>query len=1010
MSNEEISASKKNPKFSASSSLLRKEREKRGWSQNELAERIGTNQISISRWENGTVTPTPYYRQKLASLFGKSLEELGLVTALENEESRDANTASLSSASPRSEPYLPLWNVPYRRNPFFTGREDILTTLYTILVENKSAALTQTQAISGLGGIGKTQVAVEYAYRYATHYRAVLWVTASSRNTLTTDFVMLASLLNLSEQHEQDQSIVIRAVKRWLVTHDRWLLVLDNVDDLETLADFLPIEEGRGSFLLTTRLQALGSIAHNIEVEKMGQDEGVKFLLQRTKVDISHEFLDIQQQDTKRQTEEIVSLLDGLPLALDQAGAYIEEIQCSFSAYLNLYHTHRKDLLLRRGRLPVNHPEPVATTWSLSFRQIEQESLAAADLLRLLVFLGSEAIPEEVISKGAADLGPVLCSVASDPLQLNAAIGLLLRYSLLRRDPNTEFLSIHRLVQAVLKDDMEKAQQCLWAERAIRALNMAFPDVELNTWTQCQRCLPHAQVCSEHIKQYRLAFSEAARLLNQAANYLSTHAEYGQAELLLQQALEIREQGLPAHHPDTASILNDLGMLYLTQGKYPQSEPRLEQARTIRQEVLGGEHPDTATSLNNLALLYYAQGKYIEAKKLYHQALEIRQRVLDPEHPAIAQSRSNLAELYTLQGKFAEAEELYMQARDSQQRVLGLNHPDVARTLNKLALLYRSKGEYSKAEQYYEQALNIQKKVLGEKHPDVAETIYNKARLYRAQGKYIEAEPIYQQALAIREEVFGPKHPHVALSFYGLAKLYNSQWKYYKAQELAQRALKIQQQYLENEHPDVASTLGVLAKAYQGQGKLNEAEAFNRKALRIQEHTLDANHPRIALISNNLVEIYHAQERYLEAGALITRSISIHEQTLGSDHPYFAYSLSNRAENFFLRKEYTQAEAIFKQVLAIRERNLTSCHPRIATTCHYLATLYSSQGDYDKAEPFLERALSIREQVLGPEHPTVAISLEAYAILLHATGREEHAQEVEARVQKIKANSIESER
>src|SRR5207253_1352979 len=365
---------------------LKREREQRGWTQSELAERTGTTQINVSRWENGVTTPSPYYRQRLGELFGKSIQELGLIPESSEERTAEITTFSDTPDLHISTPPPPIWNAPHRRNPFFTGREDILIHLYTILRSSKAAALTQAQAISGLGGIGKTQIAVEYAYRYRDHYQAIFWINASTRDALSADFVMLAALLDLPEQLEQDQDIVVRAVKRWLTTHTHWLLILDNTDNLEMIVDFLPVH-GTGDVLLTTRLQALGTVAQHIEVEKMVPDEGVMFLLRRTKVLTPGTTLDQVPKEKQALATEIVMALDGLPLALDQAGAYIEETRCGLSRYLDLYGTRRKELLLRRGRFPIDHPDSVAATWSLSFQQVEQESLVAADLLRLFAFL-----------------------------------------------------------------------------------------------------------------------------------------------------------------------------------------------------------------------------------------------------------------------------------------------------------------------------------------------------------------------------------------------------------------------------------------------------------------------------------------------------------------------------------------------------------------------------------------------------------------------------------------------
>src|SRR5947209_10822090 len=217
MGTEDASDAKKISRLALS--RLKREREQRGWTQSELAERIGTTQINVSRWENGVTTPSPYYRQRLGELFGKSIQELGLIPESSEEPTAEITTFPDTPDSHTSTPPPPIWNVPHRRNPLFTGREDILIHLYTILRSSKAAALTQAQAISGLGGIGKTQVAVEYAYRYRDHYQAIFWINASTRDAISADFVTLAALLNLPEQQEKEQDIVLRAVKRWLSSH-----------------------------------------------------------------------------------------------------------------------------------------------------------------------------------------------------------------------------------------------------------------------------------------------------------------------------------------------------------------------------------------------------------------------------------------------------------------------------------------------------------------------------------------------------------------------------------------------------------------------------------------------------------------------------------------------------------------------------------------------------------------------------------------------------------------------
>ncbi len=811
-------------------SRLRQERERRAWTQSDVAERIGTTQINISRWENGITFPGPYYRQRLGELFGKSFQELGLIP--ENSEEHNEPASTLSGI-PDSIPPAPTWNVPYRRNPFFTGREEILAHL---LRSSKAAALTQTQAISGLGGIGKTQIAVEYAYRYRDHYQAIFWINASTRDALSADFVKLAALLDLPEQQEQDQDIVARAVMRWLTTHTRWLLILDNVDNLEMIVDFLPAH-GTGDVLLTTRLQALGTLAQSIEVEKMGLDEGVIFLLRRTKVIAPGASLDQAAKESQAQAAEIFFALDGLPLALDQAGAYIEETRCGLSQYLKLYGTRRKELLLRRGRLPVDHPYSVAATWSLSFQQVEQESAAAADLLRLLAFLYPEAIPEEIIITGAVELGPTLDSIASDPLKVNEVIELLLRYSLIRRNPEATSLSMHRLVQAVLKDGMNKDIQRLWAERAIRAVNRAFPDVELETWEKCQRCLPHAYICATYLEEYALVFPEAARLFNEAASYLVARGRYEQAESLLLTTLAIRQQLLEANHPDTARTLNDLGVLYLNLGKYQGAERLLQEALAIRQQALGEAHPDVAQTLHNLANLYRTRGAYAEAEPFYLQALHIRETTVGVDPSLIAQSYYGLARLYYSQEKYQQAEKLCKQALHIQEQRLGDTHPMIAYTLSMLAKIYQGQNKLDRAKEMNLRALSIRENTSGEDHPQVATIVNNLVEIYHAEGRYREAEPLIARSLRIHEQSLGPEHPYIAYSLSNLAENFFLQGDYVQAESYYKKALAIREQHLGYDHPRTASTYDSLARLYTVLGRCEEAELLYRKALIIRERT-----------------------------------------------------------------------------------------------------------------------------------------------------------------------------
>jgi len=760
-----------------------------------------------------------------------------------------------------------LSNIP-DRNSFFTGRERVLAQLQEALAGHGRAAL------SGLGGIGKTQTAVEYAYRHLDSYIYTFWTTAHSREALISSYVLVASLLKLPEADSKDQMLAVEAVKRWLGSSQGWLLILDNADDLSMVRAFIPPGKN-GHVLLTTRAAAVGTVARRVDIEEMETEEGALFVLRRAGYVPVDAPLDAAAETEQADAKAIAVQLDGLPLALDQAGAYIEETGCGLSSYLRLYREYAPELLRLRGTLASDHPDPVATTWTLSLQNIENASPVAAELLRFCAFLHPDGIPTEVFSEGAPELGSVLEALGSDELVLNSAISEIIKYSLLRRDPNAGTLQIHRLVQAVLKQGMDEATQRMWAERAVRAVNRAFPSVEFSTWTVCERLLPQAHTCAELIDRWGFEFPGAAQLLNRVGMYLYERGRYTDAESLCQRALAIGEKVLGLDHPDVATSLNNLAEIYQAQGQYAKAEPLYERPLAIREKALGPQHPDVATSLNNLAELYQAQGQYAKAEPLLERALAIWENALGPEHPDVATSLNNLAELYRDQGQYAKAEPLLERALAILEKTLGPEHPHVATSLNNLAELYRDKGQLAKAEPLLKRALAILEKTLGPEHPYVARSLNNLAEIYRNQGQYARAEPLLERALAIFEKTLGPEHPYVARSLNNLAEIYRNQGQYAKAEPLYQPALAIREKTLGREHPDVAQSLNNLAELYSNQGQYAKAKPLLERALAILEKGLGPEHPYVALSLENYALLLRDMGRPAEAEPLASRARAI---------------------------------------------------------------------------------------------------------------------------------------
>ncbi len=592
----------------------------------------------------------------------------------------------------------------------------------------------------------------------------------------------------------------MQAVKTWLQISRGWLLILDNADELTLLPDFLPPSLS-GHLLLTTRAAATGRLAHRLEIATLLPEQGALFLLRRAALLASDADLSHASQEERELALQISQKLGGLPLALDQAGAYLEETGTDLAEYWDLYQQHRTDLLRERRGLVADHPSPVATTWLLSFQKVEEKNPAAADLLRVCAYLAPDAIPEEILTAGASLLGSVLAPVAADALLFNQAIEALRAYSLVQRDSRQKILSIHRLVQAVLQDTLDQAKKQLWAERAMYAVNAAFPWVKHATWLQCERLLPCALLAAHFIETDQIVGEEAERLLRETAFYLRDRGRYAEAEPLSLRALRIREQQLGLEHPEVAASLNNLATLYRQQGKYAEAEPLILRALRIREQQLGPEHPEVAYSLNNLATLYREQGKYAEAEPLYWRAIRIRETFLGPEHPDVAFALNSLAGLYQEQGRYAKAEVLCQQALYIFEKAQGPEHPDVAYPLNNLADLYLEQGKYTEAEPLYQRALHIREKALGSEHPQVAYSLNRLAELYRRQGKYAEAEPFYLRALHIREQALGSEHPDTAEVIYDFALLRDAQGNRDEAKSLYTRALAIREQALSKHHP-----------------------------------------------------------------------------------------------------------------------------------------------------------------------------------------------------------------
>ncbi len=817
----------------------------------------------------------------------------------------------------------PLYYCPYRQNPFFSDRAAILSTLTSSFTFSQSPQM-RILALHGLGGIGKTQIALEYFCRSSSLYSATIWIDASSRERFTSDMNTLAERLAFTEQDRANEDRLFAAVKHWLQSQPSWLLVLDHLDDFTLMNLIVPLQ-GNGHVLLTTS-QTTRDIASMLSIMPMDTDAGVLFLLQRANILANKMPLEQAPPKALEQATAIVEAVDGFPLALDQAAAYLEETGCGLHNYLDFFRRERATLLSRRGRSAsnLNHSDSVTITLNLAIEKVVQHQAVNLDLLRLLSFLQPEAIPYELLVDGAGVLHEPLRSLVARPLALNEALADLHVYALIQHLADTTTLRIHRVIQAVIADALPRRQQRQWANQALRLVNSVFPEVSFDTQEQCERYLPQAQHCATLITNFQLTLKEGALLLYRLGSYCYQKAYYSEAKSYLTQSLQLQERHSWATSEEIAQTLNALGLLYHRLARYPEAEKILLRSLELREQTLGPAHHTTAESLHNLAVLYTSLEQYQQAELFYQRVLALDEETIGADHSETAKTLNNLGLVYTLQGNYAHAEVSYRRALAVYEQKLSPDDPERAYPLIGLGTLAEKQEQYQQAELFYLRALALREKTLGDAHPETAHSFNKLADVYEAQGNNQQAEAFYRRALAIGEQV------------------------------------------LEPDHPDVALFLNNLAFLADKQGEHQQAERYYQRALSIYEHALGANHSTVADVFNNLGVLYHEINNVERAEPLLLRALAIRKEVLGPTHPDTAQSLSNLADLRATQQAYQEAEELFKQALALRLQIFSPTHSDVALTREKYISLLERMNRNEEAD-MLRQATQIQDKPLSQE-------------------------------------------
>jgi hypothetical protein len=421
--------------------------------------------------------------------------------------SKASRSVQVQKKSAHALPFPPIWNVPYRYAGFFTGRDQVVERLFDRFIPDALSGLVAPWALTGLGGLGKTQTAVTYAYRHRTTYQSVLWTRAETEADLVTGFTNMAQLLALPAVDLRQRESVLDGMQKWFASHTDWLLILDNADDFGMVRPFLPLFP-TGHVLLTSRVAATGQEAQSLELLPLPPDKGALCLLRRANyIPWTGQLQDAPSSASVKAAHELSERMGGLPLALEQAGAYIETTGRGVGGYLELYKKYRPEIQQHYYGDVRSYRETVASTWSIARESVEIANPAANELLFLCAFLAPDAIPYTLFPDDARILGPILGPEAAHPLRLDQLVTLLRRHSLLQkqadRDTDISQIFIHRVLQEVLRDSMDPETQRLWAERAVRIVALALPERE---WSMMQ---PHVQACYPFIEQWKMSSREA---------------------------------------------------------------------------------------------------------------------------------------------------------------------------------------------------------------------------------------------------------------------------------------------------------------------------------------------------------------------------------------------------------------------------------------------------------------------------------------------------------------------
>ncbi|KAM0164160.1 hypothetical protein ACHAPG_000911 [Botrytis cinerea] len=729
----------------------------------------------------------------------------------------------------------------------FVAREKELSEMHKLLKDHSSRSCV---ILHGLGGIGKTQLAISYTRRHKEKYTAIFWLNANDEDSLNLSFRDIAqqvlryhpsTTMLSSIDLDKDLDQVVSVVKNWLDSpqNTRWLMIYDNLDNPKTsnnpdnsavdIRQFLPRSD-HGSIIITTRSSQVR--------------QGIQINVQKL-LDIKEGLEIVSNMSGRKGIEEdpdaiaLVKELDGLPLALSTAGIYLEHVATSFSDYLQLYKTSWLKLHTTSPLLDSYVDRTLYTTWQITFDRIQQQNPASAQLLKLWAYFYREDLWFDLLRHANSFDDEWIQKLTEDELNFNEAVTLLCTFGLVDPDKSSQEqirsrgYSVHSCVHSwivfVLNKEWDKSLACL----ALTCIASEVPDANEKYWWLTQRrLLQHVARQASFINDPEVDMNGLYWEFHKLGNLYSDQGKLTEAEEMYLRALEGREKAFGLDHTSTLDTVNNLGNLYSNQGKLAEAEVMYHRALEGREKAFGVDHTSTLDTIHNIGVLYKKQGKLAEAEVMYHRALEGYKKAFGADHTSTLDTIYNLGILYFDQGKLAEAEAMYCRALEGREKAFGLDHTSTLDTVNNLGNLYSNQGKLAEAEVMYCRALEGMEKALGADHTSTLDTIHNIGVLYKKQGKLVEAEVIYRRALECYEKAFGLNHISTLDTIYSLGILYFDQGKLAEAEVMYCRALEGKEKALGADHISTLDTVNNLGVLYSNQGKLVEAEVMYSRALK----------------------------------------------------------------------------------------------------------------------------------------------------------------------------------